>query len=190
MCSKLQIKILSGSGDMALVSIRSVSIQYQLLRPHTNKVKRNPIVWQGFWDQFRTSIDENDENDDRFNYLKRYFEISSLEPVSGSCLYRNGNSQNSLNKKCIYCYSDGHLASKCTFVSNVKARLEIIKKRGRCFLCLNKGHLLNLRNVKVNIHAINVRKNIMTLFVRAKSSQHMLTLLTNRVMMFFLTFMA
>ena len=278
---------LEGEKSESVSSSRSSISRCRLPKFELPIFKGDPLVWQGFWDQFKTSIDENDDitDIDRFNYLKRYLAGSALETVSGlslnstnykeairilkerygnpqvlisahmdrligmnkvsrkediqalrklynsvenctrnlsaldldvssygsllipllkgklpdemnitiarrfgsdiwtlerlmtyfndeltayenckslikqsssdekgkkkfdnpyttSCLHGHGNTANPPKKFCVYCNSDSHLASKCTSVTNVKARLEIIKKQSRCFLCLNKGHLL------------------------------------------------
>ena len=48
----------------------------------------NPLKWQGFWDQFNTSINENESlsDIDKFNYLKRYLSGQALDAVSGLTL--------------------------------------------------------------------------------------------------------
>jgi len=273
--------------ESVVSSNRSVTSRCRLPKFELPVFKGDPLAWQGFWDQFRTSIDENDEitDIDRFNYLKRYLGGTALETVSGlslsstnykeainvlkerygnpqvlisahmdrlinmnkvsnkediqslrklynsvenctrnlnalsldvssygsllipllkgklpddlnitiarrfgsevwtlkrlmtyfndeltayenckslikssgsdekgkksklespyttKCLYGQGNVSNSSKRQCVFCNSDGHLASKCTSVTNVRARLDIVRKQGRCFLCLGKGHL-------------------------------------------------
>ena len=50
--------------------------------------KGDPLSWQGFRDQFSTSIHENEDitDIDRFNYLKRYLGGQALETISGLTL--------------------------------------------------------------------------------------------------------
>lgn len=48
----------------------------------------NPLLWQGFYDQFRVAIDENEclQDIDKFNYLKRFLGGEALKSVSGLTL--------------------------------------------------------------------------------------------------------
>ena len=41
--------------------------------------------------------------------------------------------------KCVYCRGD-HYSASCEKINVVPARKEILKKEGRCFLCLSNGH--------------------------------------------------
>ena len=43
--------------------------------------------------------------------------------------------------RCVYCNSESHSPSQCGKVSNVKSRIEILRKNSRCFLCLKSGHI-------------------------------------------------
>ena len=49
---------------------------------------------------------------------------------------------------CTYCKMN-HASNSCTTVTNVAARKEILKKHGRCFVCLRRGHIS--RNCPSNI---------------------------------------
>ena len=49
---------------------------------------------------------------------------------------------------CTYCRMN-HASNSCTTVTNVAARKEILKKHGRCFVCLRRGHIS--RNCPSNI---------------------------------------
>ena len=40
---------------------------------------------------------------------------------------------------CIYCKGE-HYSAACETVKDAQARSEILRKDGRCFLCLGKGH--------------------------------------------------
>ena len=42
-------------------------------------------------------------------------------------------------KRCAYCLKD-HPASKCGTVTNVEARIAILRRYGKCFVCLQGGH--------------------------------------------------
>ena len=50
---------------------------------------------------------------------------------------------------CFYCDSPQHKASKCQVVTDPKTRREILKKSGRCFLCLRSKHIS--RHCKSNV---------------------------------------
>ena len=41
---------------------------------------------------------------------------------------------------CTYCHQD-HSSHTCTTVVDVSSRRQILKRAGRCFVCLHKGHL-------------------------------------------------
>ena len=41
---------------------------------------------------------------------------------------------------CVYCRKS-HSHSKCTKVTSLKARLNILRRQGRCYKCLKKGHI-------------------------------------------------
>ena len=295
-------------------STKSTTSRCRLPKFELPVFKGDPLNWQGFWDQFRTSIDENDDitDIDRFNYLKRYLGGQALETVSGlslsstnykeaikvlterygnpqvlisahmDCLIRmnkvsnkndtkslrklyngiencirnlsslaldvssygsllipilkgklpdeinmaiargfgseiwtleslmtyfndeltayencksliksscsdekgsrksndlftasclHGHTPSPYKKQCIYCNSTDHLAFKCTSVTNVEARLEIIRKQGRCFLCLNKGHLFKNCQSKYLCHKCN-RKHHVSICTGDKQSEN------------------
>lgn len=90
---KLQSLSVSSTGSEPLnpigsSSVKSVSSRCRLPKFELPVFKGDPLSWQGFWDQFNTSIHENDEitDIDRFNYLKRYLGGQALETVSGLSL--------------------------------------------------------------------------------------------------------
>ena len=47
------------------------------------------------------------------------------------------------NKEAVYCTycKEKHRTSACSVVTNRPARMEVLKKEGRCFVCLRKGHM-------------------------------------------------
>ena len=285
-------------------SIRSMTTRCRLPKFELPVFKGDPLAWQGFWDQFKTSIDGNDDisDIDRFNYLKRYLGGQALETISGlslsstnykeavrilierygnpqvlisahmDCLIRmgkvtqkndiknlrkfyngvenctrnlsalkldvsaygsllipilkgklpdelnmtiarrfgseiwslaclmtffndeltacenchsvssssssegkvpkktydtysasclHGQVSNSLKtKRCIYCNETDHLAAKCTSVTNVAARLDMLRKQGRCFVCLRKGHLVRDCPSKYSCHKCKKKHHI------------------------------
>jgi len=50
------------------------------------------------------------------------------------------NDQNARGRVCVYCNKEGHYSASCGKVSSPQARKDILKKEGRCFMCLAKGH--------------------------------------------------
>ena len=69
-------------------SVKSLSSRCRLPKFELPVFKGDPLSWQGFWDQFSTSIHENEDitDIDRFNYLKRYLGGQALETISGLSL--------------------------------------------------------------------------------------------------------
>ena len=59
-------------------------------------------------------------------------------PFTASAL--NAGKNNSTSPSCTFC-SQHHASSKCSIVTNVAARRAILRKKGKCFLCLTSGHL-------------------------------------------------
>ena len=59
-------------------------------------------------------------------------------PPSATSLVSGGTS--SVNTPCCYC-NQLHLPSNCSVVSQVEARKQALRRSGRCFSCLRKGHL-------------------------------------------------
>ena len=63
-----------------------------------------------------------------------------LTQIHGTAAGLIANGQPSVNKiQCVYC-SDNHFSASCPKISEVQARLEILKRDRRCFVCLKKGH--------------------------------------------------
>ena len=62
-------------------------------------------------------------------------------PGTSSALYsREGdNTYNSNKIRCAYCH-DFHLSASCEKIKDPKQRKEILRKEGRCFVCLRIGH--------------------------------------------------
>ena len=64
-------------------------------------------------------------------------------PPHGSAAALVANDQPSGNKiQCVYC-SGYYFSASCTKTSEVHARLEILKRHQRCFVCLKRGHRSN-----------------------------------------------
>ena len=69
---------------------------------------------------------------------------------------------------CTYC-QQSHTSNSCTNVSNITARIDIIKRSGRCFLCLRKNHLSRDCNSKSRCHKCNGKHHIS---ICTKNSSH------------------
>ena len=44
-------------------------------------------------------------------------------------------------KDCVYCGGKNHTSTRCNTITHIETRRNILKKVGRCFLCLSNGHL-------------------------------------------------
>ena len=44
-------------------------------------------------------------------------------------------------KVCVYCGGKNHISTRCNTITHIETRRNILKKAGRCFLCLSRGHL-------------------------------------------------
>ena len=77
-------------------------------------------------------------------------------PTTSALVVRDGN----LNRKpkCVYCKAE-HYSASCETVNTVPPRIEILKKGGRCFICLARGH----RTTQCNANAAeSVGKSIIS----------------------------
>lgn len=61
---------------------------------------------------------------------------SMREPLTASTLFSSG----SVNPKCSYC-RQSHSSSSCKTVVNAAERKQILRRTGRCFICLRKNHM-------------------------------------------------
>ncbi len=60
-------------------------------------------------------------------------------PPSATSLVSSGTT--SLNTPCCYC-DQLHSPGTCSIVPQIEARKQILRRSGRCFSCLRKGHLV------------------------------------------------
>ena len=62
-------------------------------------------------------------------------------PFSTSALYTD-SSENKQSPRvwCSFC-NQNHQSSKCNVVTSIESRKEVLKRKGKCFLCLKQGHL-------------------------------------------------
>lgn len=61
------------------------------------------------------------------------------KPSTAAALLANGNRQPGGQINCVYC-SGNHYSASCDSVSESRARVEILRKERRCFVCLRTGH--------------------------------------------------
>ena len=67
--------------------------------------------------------------------------------------------QTTFRKKCPYCNQD-HSASACSAYSTVESRLDLLRKNGRCFICLKPRHLSKDCTLPYNCHKCGLRHHI------------------------------
>ncbi|XP_065671674.1 uncharacterized protein LOC136089550 [Hydra vulgaris] len=88
--SELNLKLESVKLDFENNSERSSKnkISFRLPKIELPVFKGNFLEWQTFWDQFNVAIHSNDElnNIDRFNYLKKYLGGQALTTICGLIL--------------------------------------------------------------------------------------------------------
>ncbi|XP_066934625.1 uncharacterized protein [Clytia hemisphaerica] len=89
--------------------------------------KGDPLLWQGFWDQYNVAIHENESltDIDRFNYLKRFLSGEALRSVSGLTL----NSEN--YQEAIQILKDRYGNEQILISAHMEALLKMNKVRGR-----------------------------------------------------------
>ena len=59
---------------------------------------------------------------------------------TASTLLASSPGSNSNRVVCVYCEKD-HVSSSCNTITDVAARKELLRKSGRCFVCLKRHHL-------------------------------------------------
>ena len=60
-------------------------------------------------------------------------------PTAAALLTSNSGSNNG-SPSCVYC-GQGHTSTSCATVTDVAARKDVLRKTGRCYVCLRKNHL-------------------------------------------------
>ena len=75
----------------------------------------------------------------RANYLPKRHATFEL-PSTTSALFTDGIYQAQRSSWCTYCKGP-HPSSNCTVMTNVAARKQFIRPRGKCFICLRSGHV-------------------------------------------------
>ena len=61
------------------------------------------------------------------------------DPITAAALFLPERGQ----ANCYFCNHPGHRSFNCTSVTDPEKRKEILKKKGRCFVCLRRGHVSN-----------------------------------------------
>ena len=70
---------------------------------------------------------------------------------------------------CIYCKNQ-HSPSRCINITDPKRRIAILRRKGRCFLCLKSGHIT--RNCPSLIYAETVTRNTTFRFAKIATMNH------------------
>ncbi|XP_066930926.1 uncharacterized protein [Clytia hemisphaerica] len=125
----LEIAKLNGSASVSLptASVSSGTSVSRLPKIELPTFKGDPLKWQGFWDQFKISIHENERiNDiDRFNFLKKYLVGEALDSIKGLTL----NSDNYKEAIEILCERYGN--EQVLISSHMQSLLRIQKIRSK-----------------------------------------------------------
>ena len=108
-------------------SVSSISNVSKLPKIELPVFKGDPLKWQGFWDQFQTSIHNNERitDIDRFNFLKRYLGGEALDSVQGL----NLNSEN--YKEAIDLLTDRYGNEQILISAHMQSLLKIQKVRSK-----------------------------------------------------------
>ena len=61
------------------------------------------------------------------------------DPITAAALFLPERGQ----ANCYFCNHPGHRLFNCTSVTDPEKRKEILKKKGRCFVCMRRGHVSN-----------------------------------------------
>ena len=75
---------------------------------------------------------------------------------SASALY-SGTRENPVT--CVFCRKN-HTASRCDVVTDISTRKSILRKRGRCYLCLKTGHIIRQCEAKYKCVKCKGRHNV------------------------------
>ncbi|KAL9969544.1 hypothetical protein ACROYT_G021769 [Oculina patagonica] len=68
--------------------------------------------------------------------------VPSDQPSTTSALFTEGGKNTHQGHWCTYC-KGSHPSINCNVVTNISARKQILRQKGRCFRCLRTGHLAN-----------------------------------------------
>ena len=117
----------TSSLPLSTPSVSSISNVSRLPKIELPVFKGDPLKWQGFWDQFQTSIHNNERisDIDRFNFLKRYLGGETLDSVDGL----NLNSEN--YKEAIELLIDRYGNEQVLISAHMQSLLKIQKVRSK-----------------------------------------------------------
>ena len=88
------------------------------------------------------------ENVRAFNYTAARVSPKQSQFTAATLLSETDRKGHRFIPTCVFCDRD-HPSSKCNIVSNHRARRDIVKRKGKCYVCLKSGHLAR----KCNSHA-------------------------------------
>ena len=74
--------------------------------------------------------------------------------TAAAALFANNSSPN-----CTYCRSP-HPSSNCTTVTNIDARNDVLRKSGRCFICLRRNHISRVCRSNARCYKCGGRQHI------------------------------
>lgn len=73
--------------------------------------------------------------------LARRLPVQHKTPIStGASLLTGAKVSNNTEVKCVYC-GQKHASHSCTVVTDVSVRKDVLRKAGRCYVCLRKNHV-------------------------------------------------
>ena len=76
------------------------------------------------------------------------------EPMTTQ-VFQVDNKSKDFQNSCVYC-GQAHSSSKCRRVTDIKQRKDLLRKNGRCYICLWRGHVA--RQCKLNCLCVKCSK--------------------------------
>ena len=76
-----------------------------------------------------------------FNQRDKGKHSNSYHSSTAALLTENKSIQSKEGPWCTFCYGN-HPSANCSVVTNITARKQILRRRGKCFKCLKTGHLV------------------------------------------------
>ena len=70
-------------------------------------------------------------------------------------VFQVDNKSKDFQNSCVYC-GQAHSSSKCRRVTDIKQRKDILRKNGRCYICIRRGHVA--RQCKFNYLCVKCSK--------------------------------
>jgi hypothetical protein len=97
------------------------------------------------------------------NYERRKNNIYGHAGGSAAALFTRQGHGNYGRIKCAYCLGE-HSHENCKKITDINERKQLIRKYGRCFICLKKGHISKI--VLVMLIVMHAGNDNIGLFVR------------------------